>query len=92
MPVKDPRKTTTIILEALKRTGQRGILHAGWGGIGGRELPGDIFKIDYADYRWLFPRMAMVIHTRRIGHNRVRASLRRAVVRGLVCVRPILLG
>lgn len=62
MPVKDPRKTTTIILEALKRTGQRGILHAGWGGIGGRELPGDIFKIDYADYRWLFPRMAMVIH------------------------------
>jgi len=62
MPVKDPQKTTTIILQALKQTGQRGILHMGWGGIGNQALPDYVFKIDYAAYSWLFPLMAMVIH------------------------------
>ncbi|HVF25332.1 MAG TPA: glycosyltransferase [Anaerolineales bacterium] len=62
MPVKDPQKTTEIILEALKPSGQRGILHMGWGGIGNQNLPDYVFKINYAPYEWLFPRMAMVIH------------------------------
>jgi len=62
MPIKDPQRTTTIILEALKQTGQRGILHMGWGGLGNQPLPDNVFKIDYAPYDWLFPRMAMVIH------------------------------
>jgi UDP:flavonoid glycosyltransferase YjiC (YdhE family) len=62
MPIKDPQRTTTIILEALKQTGQRGILHMGWGGLGDQSLPDTVFKIDYASYSWLFPRMAMVIH------------------------------
>ncbi|MBK7320618.1 glycosyltransferase [Candidatus Villigracilis affinis] len=62
MPIKDPQRTTNIILEALKQTGQRGILHMGWGGLGNQSLPENVFKIDYAPYDWLFPRMAMVIH------------------------------
>ncbi len=62
MPIKDPQRTTNIILEALKQTGQRGILHMGWGGLGNQTLPDNVFKIDYAPYDWLFPRMAMVIH------------------------------
>ena len=62
MPVKNPEKTTDIILKALQQSGQRGILHMGWGGIGNRNLPAYAFKIDYAPYEWLFPRMAMVIH------------------------------
>ncbi len=62
MPIKDPQRTTTVILEALKQCGQRGILHMGWGGIGNQALPDTVFKIDYAPYGWLFPRMAMVIH------------------------------
>jgi UDP:flavonoid glycosyltransferase YjiC (YdhE family) len=62
MPVKDPQKTTDIILEALKKSGQRGILHIGWGGIGNQPLPDYVLKIDYAPYNWLFPRMKMVIH------------------------------
>lgn len=33
-PLEDPRKTTDVILEALKDTGQRGILDRGWGGLG----------------------------------------------------------
>ena len=62
MPVKNPQKTTDIMLEALRQSGQRGILHMGWGGIGNQNLPDYVFKIDYAPYEWLFPRMAMVIH------------------------------
>lgn len=62
MPLKDPQRTTTIILDALKQTGQRGVLHMGWGGLGNQSLPDNVFKIDYVPYEWLFPRMAMVIH------------------------------
>lgn len=62
MPIKDPQQTTDIILEALQQSGQRGILHIGWGGLGNRTLPDYVYKIDYAPYDWLFPRMAMVIH------------------------------
>lgn len=62
MPVKNPQQTTTTILEALKQSGQRGILHMGWGGLGNQSLPDHVFKIEYASYKWLFPRMVMVIH------------------------------
>ncbi|NUQ85697.1 MAG: glycosyltransferase family 1 protein [Anaerolineales bacterium] len=62
MPVKNPRRTTEIILEALERSGQRGILHSGWGGLGEISLPDTVFKIDYAPYNWLFPRMSMIFH------------------------------
>lgn len=62
MPVQNPKKITNIVVEALKRSGQRGILHAGWGGIGDQTLPDYVFRIEYAPYDWLFPRMAMLIH------------------------------
>lgn len=62
MPIKNPQQTLNIILESLKRSGQRGILHSGWGGLGSQSLPDHVFKIEYAPYEWLFPRMAMTIH------------------------------
>jgi len=62
MPIKDPQRITNVILEALKQSGQRGILHIGWGGLGNQSLPDYVFKIDYAPYNWLFPQMAMLIH------------------------------
>lgn len=62
MPIRDPQRTTQIILEALKQSGQRGILHIGWGGLGNQTLPDTVFRIEYAPYSWLFPRMAMLIH------------------------------
>lgn len=62
MPVPDPAHTTKIIVEALRRSGQRGILHAGWAGLAQEDLPEHIYKIDDAPYDWLFPRMGMVIH------------------------------
>jgi sterol 3beta-glucosyltransferase len=62
MPIKNPQRTTQIILEALKQSGQRGILHTGWGRLGNNTLPDTVFQIDYAPYGWLFPRMAMIFH------------------------------
>jgi len=62
MPIKDPQRTTNIILKAMRQSGQRCILHMGWGGLGNSSLPKSVFKIDYAPYDWLFPRMALVIH------------------------------
>jgi UDP:flavonoid glycosyltransferase YjiC (YdhE family) len=62
MPVRDPTRTTAIILQALRQSGLRGILHAGWARLGSNNLPDNVFKIDYAPYGWLFPRMAAVVH------------------------------
>lgn len=62
MPVKDPPALTRIILEALKKTGQRAVLSSGWAGLGSDHLPETVYPLDYAPYGWLFPRMAMVVH------------------------------
>jgi UDP:flavonoid glycosyltransferase YjiC (YdhE family) len=62
MPVPDAEGTTALVLEALRRSGQRGIVHAGWGGVGSRDLPEWAFRLEYAPYGWLFPRMAAVVH------------------------------
>jgi len=62
MPLRDADRVTDLVLEALRQSGQRAIVHAGWGGAGGRALPGWAFGLDYAPYGWLFPRMAALIH------------------------------
>ncbi len=62
MPVPDPAVTTRLILEALQRSGKRGILHAGWAKLGAVDLPETVFALDYAPYAWLFPRMAAIVH------------------------------
>ena len=62
MPIDEPDRVTRLILEALRETGQRGILHAGWGGLGNLELPDDVYMLEYAPYGWLFPHMAAIVH------------------------------
>jgi UDP:flavonoid glycosyltransferase YjiC (YdhE family) len=62
MPVPDPAATTTLILDALEQSGQRGVVHAGWAGLGTATLPEHVFALDYAPYAWLFPRMEAIIH------------------------------
>jgi UDP:flavonoid glycosyltransferase YjiC (YdhE family) len=62
MPVRDPQRTTAIVLDALKQSRQRAILHAGWAGLGQRDLPAHVHKIEYAPYAWLFPQMAAIVH------------------------------
>ena len=62
MPLRDAERVTGLVLEALRQSGQRAIVHAGWGGVGGRALPEWAFGLIYAPYGWLFPRMAALIH------------------------------
>ncbi len=62
MPLPDPAGATQIILAALARAGMRGVLHAGWGGLGEGDLPEYAYKLEYAPYDWLFPHMALVVH------------------------------
>jgi UDP:flavonoid glycosyltransferase YjiC (YdhE family) len=62
MPVLEPQQTTALILDALKQSGKRGILHAGWAKLGVADLPDTVFLLDYAPYSWLFPRMSAIIH------------------------------
>ncbi|KAH9691755.1 Sterol 3-beta-glucosyltransferase UGT80B1 [Citrus sinensis] len=63
MPLEDPKKTTEIILEALRDTGQRGIIDRGWGDLGKiTEVPDNIFLLEDCPHDWLFPQCSAVVH------------------------------
>ncbi|KAJ4842563.1 hypothetical protein Tsubulata_008507 [Turnera subulata] len=63
MPLEDPLKTMDIILEALKDTGQRGIIDRGWGDLGSfMEVPDYVFLLEDCPHDWLFPQCAAVVH------------------------------
>uniref|UniRef100_A0A803LHZ6 Uncharacterized protein n=1 Tax=Chenopodium quinoa TaxID=63459 RepID=A0A803LHZ6_CHEQI len=63
MLLDDSKRTTDIILEALKHTGQRGIIDCGWGGLGiSSELPDDVFLLENCPHDWLFPQCSAVVH------------------------------
>jgi sterol 3beta-glucosyltransferase len=59
----EAERTTHLIIDALKRSGQRGLLATGWNGLSKLEqLPKNIFILESAPHAWLFPRMAAVVH------------------------------
>ncbi|XP_052201407.1 sterol 3-beta-glucosyltransferase UGT80B1 isoform X2 [Diospyros lotus] len=63
MPLEDPKRTTDIILEALKNTGQRGIIDRGWGDLGAfPEIPETVFCLADCPHDWLFPQCLAVVH------------------------------
>eukprot|EP01018_Ginkgo_biloba_P018902 Gb_41677 [translate_table: standard] len=63
LPVQDPEGMTSIIVQALKETGQRGIINKGWGGLGDLAEPPDfIYLLDNCPHDWLFPHCAAVVH------------------------------
>jgi sterol 3beta-glucosyltransferase len=59
---RKPAETADLVLEALARTGQRGILQSGWGGLSRENLPDTVFMLDSVPHSWLFPRVAAVVH------------------------------
>lgn len=81
MPLSKPEKTTQIVLQAIDETGQRAILHKGWGNLGDTSLPDSVIQIEYAPYEWLFPRMAAIIHH---GGSGTTASALRAGIPSLI--------
>ncbi|MCE2489653.1 MAG: glycosyltransferase family 1 protein [Anaerolineae bacterium] len=62
MMERDAERTTEIILQALQGTGLRAVLLGGWAGLGERDLPDSVLRLDYAPHEWLFPRMRALVH------------------------------
>ena len=65
VPHTNPEQTTRLVIEALRRSGRRGVIATGWGGLargGAAGLGDDIFAVDTIPHAWLFPRVAAVVH------------------------------
>jgi sterol 3beta-glucosyltransferase len=56
------QERANIVLEVLARTGQRGLLASGWGGLKATDLPANVFMLEQAPHDWLFPRVSAVVH------------------------------
>lgn len=62
LPSLDALKMTSLVLEAVARSGQRAVLARGWGGLEDRPVPPNVHLIDEAPHGWLFPRVSAVVH------------------------------
>lgn len=69
MSGRDPAATTGLVVEALARAGQRGVLLTGWGGLEREAMAAaaaaqgvEVLAVDTVPHDWLFPRMAAVFH------------------------------
>ena len=60
-PVGDPAALSRTLVEALDRTGMRGVIVSGWGGIRADTSSDKIFVIEAVPFEWLFARAAAVI-------------------------------
>jgi sterol 3beta-glucosyltransferase len=60
MKVPDPLRMTQQIAAALKATGLRGVLQAGWAGLNHHD--NHLITIGDTPHAWLFPRMAAIVH------------------------------
>lgn len=62
--VDDPNAMTTMIFEAVKKTGQRALVSKGWGGLGADQLgvPEGVFMLGNVPHDWLFEQVSCVVH------------------------------
>jgi sterol 3beta-glucosyltransferase len=58
----DPLRLSTAVSGALRELGTRAVIATGWGGLGDVNGAGDTIVIERAPHRWLFPRVAAVVH------------------------------
>jgi len=59
---RTPEQLSDLVLEALKETDQRAVLHTGWGGLSELHVPETVLIVNSAPHAWLFPRVGAVIH------------------------------
>jgi sterol 3beta-glucosyltransferase len=62
MAGRNPEQLAGLVVAALARSGQRGILLTGWGGLRAAQVPENVFVVESAPHSWLFPRTAAVVH------------------------------
>jgi sterol 3beta-glucosyltransferase len=58
----DPVRLGAAVSGALREVGARAVIATGWGGVGDVHEDGDTMVIEQAPHRWLFPRVAAVVH------------------------------
>jgi UDP:flavonoid glycosyltransferase YjiC (YdhE family) len=75
MSEHETERVAGIVGEALRRTGMRGVIQAGWSGLAGRSE--HTITIGNTSYDWLFPRMAAVVH--HMGPGTAAAGLRAGI-------------
>jgi sterol 3beta-glucosyltransferase len=62
MAGRNPEKLADIVMGALEKSKQRGVLLTGWGGMSPELFSNNVFVLNSAPHSWLFPRMAAVVH------------------------------
>lgn len=82
MPAEDPEGLTRKVVEAIIASGQRAVLHRGWAGLGGIELPDSIHVVGSVSHPKLFKRVSAVVHHGGAGTtaNALRAGVPQVVV------------
>jgi sterol 3beta-glucosyltransferase len=58
----DPEGLSRIVKTATERLGLRAVLSSGQGTLSTAAASEDVFILEEADYEWLFPRMAAIVH------------------------------
>jgi sterol 3beta-glucosyltransferase len=61
-PFPRPEAATELVIRALTRTGQRGVLVAGGSGLATGRLTDDVLSIDSVPHGWLFPQVCAAVH------------------------------
>jgi UDP:flavonoid glycosyltransferase YjiC (YdhE family) len=64
---QDPDETAQMVITALDRSGQRGIIGSGWSDLQEDDLPDSVHVVGSLPHAWLFPRMAAVVHHGGVG-------------------------
>jgi UDP:flavonoid glycosyltransferase YjiC (YdhE family) len=62
MAGRNPEQLAKLVSEALVKSGQRGLLLTGWGGLRPELVPENVFVMEAVPHSWLFPRMAAIVH------------------------------
>jgi len=59
---RDAERITDIVVQALRRTKQRGLLATGWGGLSQADLPEDVLLVESVPHDRIFHKVAAVVH------------------------------
>ena len=80
--VDDPDKFTSLIFEAVEKSGVRALVSKGWGGLGDEgNTPDNIYMLENTPHDWLFPRVSAVVHHGGAGTTAI----------GLKCGKPTMI-
>jgi sterol 3beta-glucosyltransferase len=55
-------KRTKVVIEALEKSGQRGLIASGWVGPKVSDVSSNLYRLDTIPHDWLFPQVAAVVH------------------------------